>query len=45
MIIESVSVKKVGDKWVFSEGIDESAIAYAKITATMNSTGRIPLLR
>ena len=44
MIVESVSVKKVGDKWVFSEGIDESAIAYAKITATMNSTGRIPLL-
>ena len=45
LIIESVSVKKVGDKWVFSEGIDESAIAYAKITATMNSTGRIPLLQ
>ena len=42
LIVESVSVNKVGEKWVFSEGVDESAIAYAKITATMNSTGRIP---
>lgn len=42
-IVDSVSVTKEGDKWVFYEGIDKSAIAYAKLIPSMNSTGSFPI--
>lgn len=39
--VDAVSVTKVGDEWVFIDGIDESAIAWAKLTPTLNTTGTV----
>lgn len=38
--VVSASVRKVGEKWIFSEGIDKSAVAYGTITVAINETGK-----
>ena len=36
----SGSVRKVDGKWVFSDGIDKSAVAYGTISVAINETGK-----
>ena len=36
----SASVRKVDGKWVFSKGIDKSAVAYGTISVAINETGK-----
>ena len=36
----SASVRKVDGKWVFSDGIDKSAVAYGTISVAINETGK-----
>ena len=35
----SASVRKVNGKWTFSNGVDQSAVAYGTISVAINETG------
>ena len=37
--VASISVKKINNRWVFSDGVDHSAVAWGTLTISMNVTG------